>query len=82
MIFTYKELLLKYKSAYQIEKAIKNLKEVNCSVLGDYEECNASECEELDKTADILSYEDKYISGGKKNIPIKYFQQMVKRRMK
>ena len=26
-------------------------------------------------------YED-YISGGKKNIPIKYFQQMVKRRMK
>ena len=24
MIFTYKELLLKYKSAYQIEKAIKN----------------------------------------------------------
>ena len=45
---------------------MKNLKEVNCSVLGDYEEYNASECEELDKTADILSYEDKYISGGKK----------------
>ncbi len=49
-----------------IEKAIKNLKEINCSVLGDYEECDASECEELDKTSDILSYEDKYISGGKK----------------
>ena len=57
--FTYARKIL-------IEKAIKNLKEVNCSVLGDYEECNASECEELDKTADILSYEDKYISGGKK----------------
>ena len=39
-----------------IEKAIKNLKEVNCSVLGDYEEYNASECEELDKTADILHF--------------------------
>ena len=24
MIFTYKELLLKYKSAYQIEKAVRN----------------------------------------------------------
>ena len=57
--FTYARKIL-------IEKAIKNLKEVNCSVLGDYEECNASECEELDKTSDILSYEDKYISGGKK----------------
>lgn len=57
--FTYARKIL-------IEKAIENLKEVNCSVLGDYEECNASECEELDKTSDILSYEDKYISGGKK----------------
>ncbi len=57
--FTYSRRIL-------IEKAIKNLKEVNCSVLGDYEDCKASECEELDKTADILSYEDKYLSGGKK----------------
>ena len=57
--FTYSRKIL-------IEKAIKNLKEVNCSVLGDYEDCKASECEELDKTADILSYEDKYLSGGKK----------------
>lgn len=57
--FTYARKIL-------IEKAIKNLREVNCSVLGDYEECSASECEELDKTADILSYEDKYMSGGKK----------------
>ena len=57
--FTYARKIL-------IEKAIENLKEVNCSVLGDYEECNASECEELEKTSDILSYEDKYISGGKK----------------
>ena len=57
--FTYARKIL-------IEKAIKNLKEINCSVLGDYEECDASECEELDKTSDILSYEDKYISGGKK----------------
>ena len=55
-----------YSRKILIEKAIKKLKEINCSVLGDYEECKASECEELEKTQDILSYEDKYISGGKK----------------
>ena len=43
-----------------------NLKEVNCSVVGDYEECEASECEEPVKTDEILSFNDKYISGGKK----------------
>lgn len=43
-----------------------NLKEVNCSVVGDYKECEASECEEPVKTDEILSFNDKYISGGKK----------------
>lgn len=49
-----------------VEKAITNLKEVNCSVLGDYEEAIASECEEPIGNDEILSYEDKYISGGTK----------------
>ena len=49
-----------------IEKAIINLKEINCSVVGDYEEANASECEEPISTNEILSYEDKYIGGSKK----------------
>ncbi len=57
--FTYSKKIL-------IEKAIKNLKEVNCSVLGDYEYAEASECEEPIKTDEILSFNDKYISGGKK----------------
>ncbi len=55
-----------YSKKILIEKAIKNLKEVNCSVIGDYEFAEASECEEPVKTDDILSFEDKYISGGKK----------------
>lgn len=46
-----------------IEKAISNLKEINCSVLGDISECQASECEEPISSGEILSYEDKYISG-------------------
>lgn len=55
-----------YSNKIIIEKAITNLKEVNCSVLGDYEEAQASECEEPIKTDEILSFNDKYISGGKK----------------
>ncbi len=57
--FTYARKIL-------IERAIKNLKEINCSVVGDYESAKASECEEPVKTDEILSYKDKYISGGKK----------------
>lgn len=55
-----------YSNKIIVEKAIENLKEVNCSVLGDYEEAKASECEEPVKTDEILSFNDKYISGGKK----------------
>jgi len=55
-----------YSKKILVERAIKNLKEVNCSVVGDYEEAEASECEEPVKTDEILSFNDKYISGGKK----------------
>ncbi len=48
-----------------IERAIKSLQEINCSVIGDAEEARASLCEEPFHTDDILSYEDKYLSGGK-----------------
>lgn len=47
------------------ERAVENLKEVNCSVLGDIDEAQASECEEPVNSDKILSYEDKYTSGGK-----------------
>lgn len=48
-----------------IERAITNLREINCAVLGDYEEAQASECEEPISSDEILSYEDKYVAGGK-----------------
>ena len=54
-----------YSNKILIEKAIKNLKEINCSVLGNYQSAIASECEEPIKTDQILSYSDKYKSGGK-----------------
>lgn len=55
-----------YAKKVLVERAVMNLKEVNCSVVGDYKECEASECEEPVKTDEILSFNDKYISGGKK----------------
>lgn len=48
-----------------VEHAIMNLREINCAVLGDYEEAHASECEEPISNDEILSYEDKYVAGGK-----------------
>ena len=48
-----------------VEHAIMNLREINCAVLGDYEEAHASECEEPISSDEILSYEDKYVAGGK-----------------
>lgn len=67
-----------YSKKIIVEKAIKNLKEVNCSVLGDYESAIASECEEPIKTDEILSYKDKYISSNSKKLATKdiYNQSM------
>lgn len=48
-----------------VEKAITSLREINCSVLGDSDECEASVCEEPFMNDEILSYEDKYLGGGK-----------------
>ena len=48
-----------------VENAVTQLKEINCSVLGDYEEAEASECEEPVANDEILSYQDKYVSGSK-----------------
>lgn len=56
----------RYSKRILAERAITNMREINCSVLGDYEYTMASECEEPMKTDDILSYNDKYVSGGKK----------------
>ena len=49
-----------------MENAVTQLKEINCSVLGDYESAEASECEEPIANDEILSYQDKYVGGGSK----------------
>lgn len=54
-----------FASKVLIEPAITNLREINCSVIGDTEEALASECEEPLNASTILSYEDKYMSSSK-----------------
>ncbi|MCF6139262.1 D-alanine--D-alanine ligase family protein [Pseudalkalibacillus berkeleyi] len=58
------ELAMEFATKIVVEKMVTNLKEVNCSVLGDYEEAESSVCEEVLSSTDILTYQDKYQSGG------------------
>lgn len=55
----------KYDLKVIIEKAITNLKEVNCSVIGDFESQETSVIEEVIQSDEILSYDDKYQGGSK-----------------
>ena len=54
-----------YAGRALIEHAITDLKEINCSVLGSPHGAKASVCERPVGSDEILSYEDKYIGGGK-----------------
>ena len=54
-----------FSDAALVEKALVDPREINCAVLGNADEARASECEEPVSGGDILSYEDKYVSGGK-----------------
>lgn len=47
------------------EHAVTAIREINCSVLGDVNSCEASVCEEPFMNDEILSYEDKYMSNSK-----------------
>lgn len=59
------DLAFQFASIVLVERAITNLREINCAVLGDIYEAEASECEEPLNATDILSYEDKYLVGEK-----------------
>ncbi|MCL1880892.1 MAG: D-alanine--D-alanine ligase [Oscillospiraceae bacterium] len=60
------EHALLFADTFLVEKAITNLKEINCSVIGDKDSARASECEEPISSGNesILGFDDKY-SGGK-----------------
>ncbi len=61
------DLAFQFATTVLVEQAITNLREINCAVLGDIYEAEASECEEPLNATDILSYEDKYMAGSSKS---------------
>lgn len=62
------DLAVSFADRILAEHAVENLREINCSVLGNARECTASVCEEpfASDSEEILSYEDKYLSQGSK----------------
>lgn len=56
---------IKYDSRIVVEEIVSNLKEVNISVLGNYEHQQTSVIEEVVSAKDFLTYEEKYIGDGK-----------------
>ena len=57
------EFAMEFSDRIIVEKAVVNLKEINCSVLGNITETEASVCEEPFFSDEILSYADKYMGG-------------------
>ena len=62
------ETALEYESKIIVEEMIPNLKELNCAVLGNYEYTETSLIAEMKMKHELLTFEDKYIGGGKKGI--------------
>ena len=80
---------IQYDQKIIVEKAVSNLVEVNCSVLGNYSYQETSEIEEVLSTDEFLTYQDKYIGGGKgktskgmasasRIIPARIYQNVLK----
>ena len=58
------EFVFEFTDKILVEKCITNLREINASVVGNYEECEVSLLEQPIKQDEILSFEDKYMSEG------------------
>ena len=59
------ESSFRYSAAVLCERAITDLTEINCAVLGDTEKAEASECERPARSDEILSFDDKYVRSNK-----------------
>lgn len=72
---------IQYDSKIVVEKMIPNLKEVNISVLGNHENQELSVIEEVLSSHEFLTYEDKYIGGGKSKVGGKLVSQKASKGM-
>ncbi len=55
----------RYSMRIIVEHLVEDLQEINCSVLGDCDEYRMSVLEEPIKSGDFLTYDQKYLGGGK-----------------
>ena len=62
------EEAIKYDKKILVEKVVDNLLEVNCAVKGNYEYSEASLVAEVLTDNELLTFDDKYLSGFKKGI--------------
>ncbi|ODU56680.1 MAG: D-alanine--D-alanine ligase [Clostridium sp. SCN 57-10] len=53
-----------YAPVVLCERAVQNLREINCAVLGDRDGARVSVCEEPLNATDVLTYRDKYMAPG------------------
>lgn len=74
------DLAASFSPRILVERAVEHLREINCAVLGDYESARPSACEEPAGADEILSYRDKYLSGGKGKTGGKGGMSSLKRR--
>jgi len=56
---------IQYDQKIIVEEVVENLKEVNIAVMGNYDNQKVSEIEEVISGNKFLTYDDKYIGGGK-----------------
>lgn len=61
------EFAMEFSDRIIVENAVENLKEINCSVIGNIVDSETSVCEEPFFSDEILSYADKYMGGSKSN---------------
>ena len=61
----YIEEAIKYDKKILVEKVISNLKELNISVLGNYENQECSFIDEITNDSNFFTYEEKYLSNNK-----------------
>ena len=59
------EFAMEFSDRILVEKAVENLQEINCSVIGNIVDSETSVCEEPFFSDEILSYADKYMAGDK-----------------
>lgn len=74
------DLAVSFSPWVLVERAVPHLREINCAVLGDADSARPSACEEPLNAEDILTFGDKYLSGGSKKTGVSGGMTDLKRR--